>query len=1167
MTQLLRGLAPPVAALLLAATAAGWLPGRAQAQVSLAWPTPAETPGAKMFAEGRYEAAAQALQARLSDPALSGARRLPWSLELSRALHGSGDHAAAQHLAEDVAAAAERDGEPEIAAKAMVCAADIGFGRSFAERLAWLDRAAKVLQALSSPPVEMKARLQMARAQVLTRQSPPAALEIIRSARSAEDADLTLGQPERTWMALIESRAQALAGAPREALPLALAAFARLQEGFGPGHPVLIYAGMQQALVHRLSGNYSATAVGVERLLEQALRDLPDAHPWTVELWSMQVQELRRSNDLSKARQSLEQLVNAAWRRYGEGSLLHLSALTSRVELLLQEGSYADALTQITPIANAIAKLALGGPAHMDALHVQAMAFSHNGQTAQALRVWQELLLIELPIKGEGSADVWATMNNIASQYRAQRDLPRALAEYTRLEALMRSRVQRTNSGLVSVTSNAAETLVTMRRPAEARDKLLPLIADLEIDRPPLDPQLLRARSNLASAHAALGQRDLALSQHQRTLDARRQALGDENPDTLTSMAQVAYSLDLAERNAEALEVYIDVYRRRLRRLGPLHGDTILSARAAAGFLANPMRRLPESAQLYGEAVRGVEVLRQGVGLPDEVRQRYFGDVAQMYKNYARVLGQLGRWQEAFDIVELSKARTLVDRTRLSAINGSARMEAQHRTQLTELELRVVRLTTSLALRVTPPGSVNTDSLEQDRDRALDALRLLRAELGRRYGWASSTDEAASAARARTDLEDGDAFVSISMIGDALLALHLRADGQVRGQVLPPVSGLRESITALGQIASVRGGLDQVQIGVGHLPPRLLWKLPAGGFRLQAVDVPAPEGATPAASVDELVAQISQVLLEAIPAEAWASRRLLISPDEQLATAPLDLLMRDGRRWAESHEVTIAQSWTMHTLLKQREREYAAMQRDEILVFGNPAYVGGVAKVATRAAFDRRAPADAASPIGILTWYRLPGAEVEVRALSQTYSLVAGQTLFEGASATEAKLVELSNSGKLERFRIVHFATHGYLHPRNSLLSSVVLAEAGANMSGVPASDGYVTAAEWQGLRLRSDLTVLAACDSGSGEPLSGEGMLGLPFGLFAAGNRSTLLTLWSVYDEATAEFIRRFHQHLRGGKRISTALALTKREFMLGEAGALWREPAFWAPFVLYGT
>ena len=45
---------------------------------------------------------------------------------------------------------------------------------------------------------------------------------------------------------------------------------------------------------------------------------------------------------------------------------------------------------------------------------------------------------------------------------------------------------------------------------------------------------------------------------------------------------------------------------------------------------------------------------------------------------------------------------------------------------------------------------------------------------------------------------------------------------------------------------------------------------------------------------------------------------------------------------------------------------------------------------------------------------------------------------------------------------------------------------------GSERADGYVTAAEWTGYRLDSDLVVLSACESGRGTAVRGEGLLGL---------------------------------------------------------------------------
>jgi CHAT domain-containing protein len=85
-----------------------------------------------------------------------------------------------------------------------------------------------------------------------------------------------------------------------------------------------------------------------------------------------------------------------------------------------------------------------------------------------------------------------------------------------------------------------------------------------------------------------------------------------------------------------------------------------------------------------------------------------------------------------------------------------------------------------------------------------------------------------------------------------------------------------------------------------------------------------------------------------------------------------------------------------------------------------------------------------------------------------------------------------------------------------------------------PEADGYVTAAEWPAYDLRSELAVLSACDSGVGKVVSGEGVMGLPFAMFVAGNVNTLLSLWPVDDRATAEFVTAFFEPLKAGPRRS---------------------------------
>jgi CHAT domain-containing protein len=81
---------------------------------------------------------------------------------------------------------------------------------------------------------------------------------------------------------------------------------------------------------------------------------------------------------------------------------------------------------------------------------------------------------------------------------------------------------------------------------------------------------------------------------------------------------------------------------------------------------------------------------------------------------------------------------------------------------------------------------------------------------------------------------------------------------------------------------------------------------------------------------------------------------------------------------------------------------------------------------------------------------------------------------------------------------------------------------------------------------------------------LSGEGVMGLPFALFVAGNVNTVLTLWPVDDDGTAEFVRQFFERIKQGRTASQALSETKRAFVVHPR---FSHPRFWAPFILVGA
>ena len=151
----------------------------------------------------------------------------------------------------------------------------------------------------------------------------------------------------------------------------------------------------------------------------------------------------------------------------------------------------------------------------------------------------------------------------------------------------------------------------------------------------------------------------------------------------------------------------------------------------------------------------------------------------------------------------------------------------------------------------------------------------------------------------------------------------------------------------------------------------------------------------------------------------------------------------------------------------------------------------------------------------------------------------------------------------LKKFKIIHFATHSLIDSRHPELSRIVLSLVSENGAVRP---GFLLLKDIYRMRLASNLVVLSSCQSAIGQQDVGEGPMSLSRGFLFAGSRSVLATLWTVDDEATAEFIGRFYQHLLKEELSPLkALAKTQFEFRHHPVGR-FHNPYYWAGFELYG-
>ena len=244
----------------------------------------------------------------------------------------------------------------------------------------------------------------------------------------------------------------------------------------------------------------------------------------------------------------------------------------------------------------------------------------------------------------------------------------------------------------------------------------------------------------------------------------------------------------------------------------------------------------------------------------------------------------------------------------------------------------------------------------------------------------------------------------------------------------------------------------------------------------------------------------------------------------------------------------------------------------------------------------------------------LPGTRAEAEAVAGLWrrleqdvdSTAQSVDLLLGNDATESAVKSMS-AGR----RVLHIATHGFflgdecapaadgtrsvgglatvaaasskptsrsntaprrtVAPENPMLLSG-LALAGANRrtaAGPDEDDGILTAEEVSSLDLEGvEWAVLSACNTGLGTVAAGEGVLGLRRAFQAAGVRTVIMSLWSVEDRATRQWMEALYS-ARFGRHFDTADSV--REASLNfirerRARGQSTHPFYWAGFVAAG-
>jgi CHAT domain-containing protein len=324
-----------------------------------------------------------------------------------------------------------------------------------------------------------------------------------------------------------------------------------------------------------------------------------------------------------------------------------------------------------------------------------------------------------------------------------------------------------------------------------------------------------------------------------------------------------------------------------------------------------------------------------------------------------------------------------------------------------------------------------------------------------------------------------------------------------------------------------------------------------------------------------------------------ASRRLFCAPDGELNLVPLETLPVASDRY-------LIEDFTVSYLNTGREMLRFGPSPTSVqppLILADPDF-----DLASKEGGDNQIKMEygrEANAMGKFFFSPIPGTRREGQAVAPLATSLTGQV-------SRVWLDREVLKGRLKKERspfILHIATHGFFlrdqdwlalrektmgpaaNPgerstvpsagmENPLLRSG-LALAGANLGEaachlLPESeDGILTAEDVTCLNLQgTELVVLSACDTGLGEVLRGEGVMGLRRAFIQAGVRTLVMSLWRVPDEETAELMGEFYQCLSSGLGRAEAL----REAQLARLARSRLEkgaglPHSWGAFIILGA
>ncbi|MCE7992449.1 MAG: CHAT domain-containing protein [Roseivirga sp.] len=184
---------------------------------------------------------------------------------------------------------------------------------------------------------------------------------------------------------------------------------------------------------------------------------------------------------------------------------------------------------------------------------------------------------------------------------------------------------------------------------------------------------------------------------------------------------------------------------------------------------------------------------------------------------------------------------------------------------------------------------------------------------------------------------------------------------------------------------------------------------------------------------------------------------------------------------------------------------------------------------------------------------KLVGATLEIQGIREQ---------FDGENFISKRASESTFRKKARDSRIIHIATHGIVMEESPELSYLVFNKDEQDSL----NDGDLHLFELYDIPLQADLTILSACNTGTGKLALGEGVMSMARAFTYSGSKSVMMSLWLANDKSTYQLIDGFYQNLAGYDGKSSALQKSKLGY-LAQADNLMSHPFYWAHIISTGN